>query len=224
MEDNAVYSYDNMSENINNNDQNEQIDNNEQDMLKVYELVDTIPLTRPKKNIAKDFADGVLIAEIIKFFKPTLVEIHNYPSTNNLKNKKENWITLNRKVFKKLNFQLSSQDIDSLISATPGYIEGVLLKIFESLTELGVDVEGYLQKHSKQSQGKEEKVRKEHAKYHSLEEEYKHQLIERDEIINELQKALTETEKNLKISEENKKILNHQLETLKKKIKELGLY
>ncbi len=48
MEDNIVYSYDNNSDNIN-KDQKEPLDNNEQDMLKVYELVDNIPLSRSKK-------------------------------------------------------------------------------------------------------------------------------------------------------------------------------
>ena len=31
----------------------------------LYQWVDEIPLSRPKRNIARDFADGVLVAEVI---------------------------------------------------------------------------------------------------------------------------------------------------------------
>jgi hypothetical protein len=31
----------------------------------IYNWIDEIPLTRPKKNITRDFADGVLMAEVL---------------------------------------------------------------------------------------------------------------------------------------------------------------
>ena len=37
-------------------------------LMTVYEWIDTIPLSREKKNMARDFCDGVLTAEIIKFY------------------------------------------------------------------------------------------------------------------------------------------------------------
>lgn len=64
--------------------------------------VDEIPLSRPKRNIARDFSDGgklpsvlpmpalskppgltvaalaVLVAEIVQHFHPKLVDLHNY--------------------------------------------------------------------------------------------------------------------------------------------------
>ena len=40
--------------------------------------VDTINLSRPKKHIARDFADGVLMAEVVHHYLPKLVELHNY--------------------------------------------------------------------------------------------------------------------------------------------------
>lgn len=43
-----------------------------------YGKVDTINLSRPKKHIARDFADGVLMAEVVHHFLPKLVELHNY--------------------------------------------------------------------------------------------------------------------------------------------------
>ena len=51
---------------------------NEEELNNIYNWVDEIPLSRPKKSIARDFADGVLLAEIVKHYYPTLVELHNY--------------------------------------------------------------------------------------------------------------------------------------------------
>ena len=38
----------------------------EDDLQAIYNWVDEIPLSRPKRNIARDFSDGVLLAEIVK--------------------------------------------------------------------------------------------------------------------------------------------------------------
>ena len=38
------------------------------DLQRVYQWVDEIPLSRPKRNIARDFSDGVLTAEIVQHF------------------------------------------------------------------------------------------------------------------------------------------------------------
>ncbi|PAA94639.1 hypothetical protein BOX15_Mlig017903g1 [Macrostomum lignano] len=36
----------------------------------LYAWIDQIPLSRPKKNIARDFSDGVLMAEVVKHYFP----------------------------------------------------------------------------------------------------------------------------------------------------------
>lgn len=38
---------------------------NEDELNEIYSWVDSMPLSRPKKNIARDFSDGVLMAEIV---------------------------------------------------------------------------------------------------------------------------------------------------------------
>jgi hypothetical protein len=84
-----------------------------------------VPLSRPKKNITRDFADGgttlnklVMIAEIISHYFPKLVEMHNYITSTSATTKLANWNTLNsnilltaEKVLKKLNYQISKNDI-----------------------------------------------------------------------------------------------------------------
>ena len=68
----------------------------------LYQWVDEIPLSRPKRNIARDFADGVLVAEVIAHFYPRLIELHNYSSANAMTQKMYNWQTLNQRALRKL--------------------------------------------------------------------------------------------------------------------------
>jgi hypothetical protein len=97
----------------------------EEEMQLIYNWVDEIPLSRPKKNITRDFADGgkhsifimvkVMMAEVFKNFFPKYVELHNYPNAHSVQQKIQNWTTLNgtnlnnqilAKVCKKLGFQV----------------------------------------------------------------------------------------------------------------------
>ncbi|CAD8140877.1 unnamed protein product [Paramecium octaurelia] len=98
----------------------------EEELNEIYTWVDQIPLTRPKKNIARDFADGILMAEIMHYFLPKLVDMHNYSQANSVKQKKYNWDTLNTKVFKRIGFTLSKEQVDSVISCQSEAIERVL--------------------------------------------------------------------------------------------------
>jgi hypothetical protein len=78
----------------------------------LYAWIDKIPLSRQKRNIARDFSDGgvsymryckvtsitlqtVMAAELACHFFPRLVELHNYTSANSISQKLSNWRTLN---------------------------------------------------------------------------------------------------------------------------------
>lgn len=98
----------------------------DEDLQALYNWVDEIPLSRPKRNISRDFADGVLFAEVVNHFFPRLVEMHNYSSANSHTQKMYNWNTLNQKVLKKLGYQIHQQDLEDVIKAAPGAIERVL--------------------------------------------------------------------------------------------------
>lgn len=95
----------------------------------LYQWVDQIPLSRAKKNITRDFSDGVQVAEIVKHFFPKLVDLYNYPSRSNFKQKKDNWDLLNRRVFKKLRFELSDDVIRGIAGNEPGMVVKVLDKL-----------------------------------------------------------------------------------------------
>eukprot|EP00878_Enallax_costatus_P009579 GHUV01010009.1.p1 GENE.GHUV01010009.1~~GHUV01010009.1.p1 ORF type:complete len:216 (+),score=66.29 GHUV01010009.1:102-749(+) len=112
------------------------MDLTEEDLQGLYTWVDEIPLSRPKRNIARDFADGVLLAETVAHYYPKLVELHNYSSANGMQQKLYNWNTLNQKVLKRLGMQLSKQQMNDVATGVPGAVESIL-KV------LKVKIEGY---------------------------------------------------------------------------------
>ena len=83
-------------------------------LQQIYRWIDKLPLSRPKKNIARDFSDGVLMAEVVKHFFPGKVEIHNYSTTNSVAKKLSNWDTLNQKVLKRLGFTIPHADVQAV--------------------------------------------------------------------------------------------------------------
>lgn len=107
----------------------------EEDLQRVYGWVDEIQLSRPKKNISRDFSDGVLFAEIVCAFFPRLVEMHNFSAANSASTKMYNWNTLNQKVLRKLGYQIHPQDIDDVVRCTPGAVERVLRMLQEKIVQ-----------------------------------------------------------------------------------------
>lgn len=101
----------------------------EDEIQLVYNWVDEIPLSRPKRNISRDFSDGVLMAEVVNYFVPKIVEIHNYNLAHSEKNKIFNWKTLNQKVMKKIGYQIAQADIDAMIACEPYAVERVLRQL-----------------------------------------------------------------------------------------------
>ena len=89
----------------------------------MYNWVDEIPLSRPKRNISRDFSDGVLLAEIVKHFIPKLIDLHNYSAAHSVSQKTYNWNTLNVKVLKKIGLTLSKKDIENIVNMVPDAIE-----------------------------------------------------------------------------------------------------
>lgn len=101
----------------------------------LYAWVDSIPLSRPKKNISRDFSDGVLVAEVVKYFFPKYVDLHNFQSCNKIEGKKNNWQLLNWKVFSKFSFKITDDVVESLINAQSGTIEKLLLLLRSKFQE-----------------------------------------------------------------------------------------
>jgi hypothetical protein len=111
------------------------------DIMYIYEWVDSIQLSRPKKNISRDFCDCVLLAEIIKHYIPRLVDLHNYPSVSNTKQKYINWNTFNEKVLKKIDLKLTKQEISDIITCKPFAIEKLLQRVYAAIeSKTGINI------------------------------------------------------------------------------------
>ena len=135
------YQQNNNNENNNINNNNQEIegsqeeenleDNDDNKLMYIYEWVDSIPLSRQKKNISRDFNDAVLLAEMIKYHYPRLVDLHNYPSASSTKAKLVNWETLNKKVLKKLGVKINKNEINDIINSRPNAIENLLGRLYQ---------------------------------------------------------------------------------------------
>ncbi|XP_061297043.1 sperm flagellar protein 1 [Pezoporus flaviventris] len=101
----------------------------------LYAWLDSVPLSRPRRNLARDFSDGVLAAEVVKFFLPALVQLHGYVPACATAQKLSNWAQLNRKVLSKLKCCLPQDVIRQLVQGRPGAAEQVLLLLRSRIQE-----------------------------------------------------------------------------------------
>ncbi|KAM6269978.1 sperm flagellar protein 1 [Porphyrio hochstetteri] len=101
----------------------------------LYRWLDAVPLSRPRRNIARDFSDGVLAAEVVKFFFPSMVQLHSYVPASSTPQKLANWGHLNRKVLSKLNFSIPDDMIRQIVQCRPGTVEQVLLLLRQKIEE-----------------------------------------------------------------------------------------
>ncbi|AAZ10904.1 Spef1 [Trypanosoma equiperdum] len=108
----------------------------EEDLHDLYVWVDEIPISRPKRNITRDFSDGCCVAEVMKFFFPKLVELHNYVPAMSQSKKIENWNTLNNRVFRKLHFEVARDEISDITAGVPGAIERFLRALRTKISEI----------------------------------------------------------------------------------------
>ncbi|CAK9823015.1 Sperm flagellar protein 1 [Anthophora retusa] len=95
----------------------------------IYTWIEQIPFSKPKRNLARDFSDGVFMAELLKRYYPKYVDVHNYIAGNSIAKKIGNWCTLNRKVLSKLDIKLGKDIINQLANSQPGIIEKVLIDL-----------------------------------------------------------------------------------------------
>lgn len=72
---------------------------------------------------------SVLMAELLKRYYPRHVNVQNYIPGCSVAKKIDNWCTLNRKVFSKLDIKLSKETINLLAQSQPGVVEKILLEI-----------------------------------------------------------------------------------------------
>ena len=183
----------------------------EREIMYIYEWVDSIELSRPKKNIARDFSDGVLLAEIIKSYLPHMVDLHNYPSCSNSKHKESNWNVLNNKVLKKLHIKLTKGEIESIIKAEPLAIEKLLQRVYAVLqNKVNINM------NQNREQGN-------FGMQKNNNEMLKKTLEEKDNIVKQLKDIVEVLELKLKNSEEMEAILQNKVQQLTEALNKNGI-
>ena len=199
-----------MDQNVLDNEGQEQTEEN--DVMYIYEWVDSIQLSRPKKNIARDFCDCVLVAEIIKHYLPRLVDLHNYPSASSTMQKTTNWNTLNTKVLKKIGVKMTKQEINDIITCKPLAIEHLLQRIYDAIQNQinsNNNEEGNNNNMVRRSNGNAERLKK--------------ILEEKENNINQLHEIIDVLEMKLKSSNEMQETLANKVDELTNLLQSKGI-
>ena len=193
-------------------------DTEDNKLMYIYEWVDSIPLSRQKKNISRDFNDAVLFAEMIKYHYPRLVDLHNYPSASSTKAKIINWETLNKKVLKKIGLKLGKNEIDDLVRSKPNAIENLLGRLYNiingrpqmnNISNNNIHKEQHhLNNNNIRSNNTNMIINNEEAA------ELMNAINEKDQEINKLQEYIKTLEQKIEISKENQRQLELKIKEL----------
>lgn len=95
----------------------------------LYAWIDQVPLSRSKRRIERDFSDGVMVAELVKYYFPNWVELHNYTTANNTQQKMINWGLLNRKVFHRFDLNVPEHIVRGICNGKSGLVETFLYNL-----------------------------------------------------------------------------------------------
>ena len=191
-------------------------------LMYIYEWVDSIPLSRQKKNISRDFNDAVLFAEMIKYHYPRLVDLHNYPSASSTKAKIINWETLNKKVLAKIGLKLGKNEIDDLVRSKPNAIENLLGRLYNIINGKpqmnNVSSKKYHLNNNPNNMSNNSNVLRNNNNNIIINNEETAELInainEKDQEIAKLQEYIKTLEQKIEISKENQRQLELKIKEL----------
>jgi hypothetical protein len=197
---------------LNNNDLQNDFPQDPYDIMPIYEWVDSFQLTKAKKNIARDFSDGLLLAEMIKKYAPKLVDLHNYPECSSKKQKLNNWDTLNNKVLKKLGLRLSKNEIEDVVNCKPNAIELLLKKVYTVIQKIfgNENIREQVEKKNNNNN------------FNNVVENIKKKIKDKDNVIKELNDAISVLENKLKSTLDYNQNLQNKINEVEEKIREKG--
>ncbi|CAF3295420.1 unnamed protein product [Rotaria socialis] len=97
--------------------------------------LDTIPLSRPVRNLDADFSDGILVAEIVAYFFPEYVDLDMFHVARNMSQRTKNWRILNSDVLPKLSLHAPGTVVYDITNGDNRAVELFLLHLREKLEE-----------------------------------------------------------------------------------------
>lgn len=95
--------------------------------------LETIPLTRPVRNFATNFADGTLVAEIIAYFFPEYIDLDLFRTARNMSQRTKNWRLLNSNVLPKLSLHAPGTVVHDITNGDQRATELFLLHLREKI-------------------------------------------------------------------------------------------
>jgi hypothetical protein len=178
--------------------------------------LNNIPISEHTGNIARDFSDGVMMAELLKHYYPRYVDLHNYSPVSKRASKVDNWSTLNKKVLSKLNLQISDTMIAEIVAGTKAPILNLLTQIRLMVgNEVGGPLNGCSDSRQKTSLHLRtfciEKKKNEKVDYLALLKKKNEELSEKEELIKTLTQTVSNLEIQLQLKNENIKDLSSEL-------------
>ncbi|UJR16555.1 hypothetical protein I4U23_003456 [Adineta vaga] len=103
------------------------------DILLVW--LDTLSLSRSIRKLETDFADGVLVAEIIAYFFPEYVDFGLFHAARNMSQRVKNWLLLNSKILPKIGLHIPGTVVHNIINEDYRTIEAFLLRLREKIED-----------------------------------------------------------------------------------------
>lgn len=193
----------------------------------LHSWLHAVSFSRAVTNFSRDFSDGgeqhtVLVAEAVSHYLPEAVDLNNYRRVSALARKRDNWRTLNRKVFARMGFEVDTQDVETVIKGRTDVIERLLFAIQGKISEFSVTHKPVLSVR-KQSLPLLSMRRTESTFPNSQIQNDYAQLKERDKTIGELSNVIDVTETQ-RLAEKTKeleqlvKLKDAKIEVLRKKL------
>ena len=97
--------------------------------------LETIPLSRPVRHLESDFADGVLIGEIVAYYFPEFVDFDLFRPARNMSQRAKNWRRLNSDVLPKLSLTAPGTLVHHITNGDQRSVELFLLHLREKIEE-----------------------------------------------------------------------------------------
>lgn len=97
----------------------------------IYDWINRFDLSKPKKDFKRDFSDGVLLSEVLNYHYPHVLDLNNYISTCNTKQKYSNWEVLINKILRRIKVVPTKKELDNIIMCKEFAIEKFLDKIYK---------------------------------------------------------------------------------------------
>eukprot|EP00824_Muranothrix_gubernata_P004355 TRINITY_DN15532_c0_g1_i2.p1 TRINITY_DN15532_c0_g1~~TRINITY_DN15532_c0_g1_i2.p1 ORF type:complete len:172 (-),score=19.49 TRINITY_DN15532_c0_g1_i2:61-576(-) len=168
------------------------------------------------------------MAEIIHHYVPRLVDLHNYSAAHSVQQKKYNWMTLNKKVYKKMGFQISSTDIEDIVNCVPETVERVIKLIQSKIIGFKGGKLGRIEKPKPYEQPGVSAGKPVEKKTGPQQWELQNQvdteiLIEKEQTIQELRETIEIMELKIKKLEQLVRLKDSKIQTLTNKLAQAGI-